>query len=67
MQLSFFSFVNCLVEWSTAEKHLRVLLNAKILAKAASLNKCGQLPIRHRIRDNAQGFLKAIEEECQRL
>jgi hypothetical protein len=59
-----------LIAWLNGRrlKNIEGALECKDSCKGSvNLNKCGQLSIRHRIRDNAQGFLKAIEEECQRL
>jgi DNA-binding transcriptional ArsR family regulator len=47
---------------STVEKHLRVLLAAKIVEKVPSLSKGGQLMIRYRICDNAKELLARIKE-----
>ena len=52
---------------STIEKHLKVLLNARIVEKVPSLNKNGQLSIRYAIRDDAKALMKAIERETQKL
>ena len=45
---------------STVEKHLRVLLKAGIVEKVPSLTKAGQLSIRYKICDDAEGVLKTI-------
>ncbi len=45
---------------STVEKHLRVLLKAKIVEKVPSLTEAGQLSIRYKICDDAEGVLKTI-------
>lgn len=50
---------------STIEKHLRVLLEAKIVEKVPSLSKGGQLMIRYKIRDNAKELLARIREVPQ--
>ena len=50
---------------STIEKHLRVLLAAKIVEKVPSLSKGGQLMIRYRIHDNAKELLTRIQEIFQ--
>ena len=50
---------------STVEKHLRVLLAAKIVEKVPSLSKGGQLMIRYKIRDNAKELLVRIQEVSQ--
>ena len=47
---------------STVEKHLRVLLAAKIIEKVPSLTKRGQLTIRYDISKGAQALLSKIEE-----
>ncbi len=47
---------------STIEKHLRVLLKAKIVQKVPSLNEAGQLSIRYRIEKDAEVFLRTIFE-----
>jgi DNA-binding transcriptional ArsR family regulator len=50
---------------STIEKHLRVLLSAKIVGKVPSLSRGGQLTIRYKIRENAKNLLVAIQEASQ--
>jgi DNA-binding transcriptional ArsR family regulator len=52
---------------STIEKHLRVLLAAKIVEKVPSLSKTGQLAIRYKIADNANLLFMAIREACDRF
>lgn len=47
---------------STIEKHLRVLLKAKIVSKVPSLNEAGQLSIRYRIDNDAEVLLRTILE-----
>lgn len=47
---------------STIEKHLRVLLKAKIVQKVPSLNEAGQLSIRYRIDEDAEVLLRTIFE-----
>lgn len=47
---------------STVEKHLRVLLKAKIIEKVPSLSKGGHLEIRYRIQENADVLLKAVHD-----
>ena len=46
---------------STIEKHLRVLLKARIVEKVPSLTPAGQLSIRHKITDNANELLAALK------
>ena len=50
---------------STIEKHLRVLLAARIAEKVPSLSKGGQLMIRYKIREDAKELLTRIQEVCQ--
>jgi len=50
---------------STIEKHLRVLLSAKIVEKVPSLSKGGQLTIRYTMRENAKKLLFRIQEVSQ--
>jgi len=52
---------------STIEKHLRVLLAAKIVEKVPSLSKGGQLTIRYKIRKNVNALLVTIQEASQNL
>jgi DNA-binding transcriptional ArsR family regulator len=52
---------------STVEKHLRVLLNANIVEKVPSLTEGGQLSIRYRIRDNANGLFNVIRDAVQKF
>jgi len=52
---------------STIEKHLRVLLAAKIVEKIPSLSKGGQLTIRYEIRKNVSALLVTIQEASQNL
>lgn len=47
---------------STIEKHLRVLLAARIVEKVPSLSKGGQLTIRYDIRKKANELLAGIHE-----
>ena len=47
---------------STVEKHLRVLLSAKIVEKVPALSKGGQLTIQYRISGHAVHLLSVIEE-----
>jgi len=51
---------------STVEKHLRVLLQARIVEKVPSLNKHGQLSIRYKIRERAEELLNTIQEVFQK-
>ncbi|MCW3986567.1 MAG: helix-turn-helix domain-containing protein [Candidatus Bathyarchaeota archaeon] len=50
---------------STIEKHLRVLLSAKIVEKVPSLSKGGQLTIRYTMRENTKKLLFRIQEVSQ--
>ena len=50
---------------STIEKHLRVLLAARIVEKVPSLSKGGQLMIRYSIREKANEFLVSIQDVSQ--
>jgi len=52
---------------STIEKHLRVLLTAKIVEKIPSLSQGGQLTIRYKIRKNVSALLVTIQEASQNL
>jgi DNA-binding transcriptional ArsR family regulator len=52
---------------STIEKHLRVLLSAKIVEKIPSLTEGGQLTIRYKIRENANELLTTIREISEDL
>jgi len=47
---------------STVEKHLKVLLKAKMVEKVPSLNKKGQLSITYKIRENTARLLETIRE-----
>jgi DNA-binding transcriptional ArsR family regulator len=47
---------------STIEKHLRVLLQARIVEKVPSLTKGGQLSVRYKVRDGARELLSTIQE-----
>jgi len=47
---------------STIEKHLRVLLAARIVEKVPSLTKGGQLSVRYKVRENAVMLLAKIRE-----
>jgi predicted transcriptional regulator len=46
---------------STIEKHLRVLLKARMVEKVSSLTPAGQLSIRYKITDNANELLVALQ------
>jgi len=50
---------------STIEKHLRVLLSARIVEKVPSLSKGGQLMIRYKIRGDAKKLLARIQEASE--
>jgi DNA-binding transcriptional ArsR family regulator len=52
---------------STIEKHLRVLLTAKIVEKIPSLSQGGQLTVRYKIRKNVSALLVTIQEASQNL
>ena len=52
---------------STIEKHLRVLLAAKIVEKVPSLTKGGQLTIRYRIKENANQLVVTIQDVSQNI
>jgi len=52
---------------STVEKHLRVLLAAKVVEKVPSLSKKGQLAIRYKITDNANELLGKVQEACKKF
>jgi predicted transcriptional regulator len=52
---------------STIEKHLRVLLKAGIVEKVPSLSKGGQLEIRYKIHENADGLLTAIQDVVRKF
>jgi len=52
---------------STIEKHLRVLLAARIIEKVPSLSKGGQLTIRYKIRDDANELLATLESASQKF
>jgi DNA-binding transcriptional ArsR family regulator len=52
---------------STIEKHLRVLLKAKIVEKVPSLTEGGQLSIRYKIRESASRLLKTIQDVCRQF
>jgi DNA-binding transcriptional ArsR family regulator len=49
---------------STIEKHLRILLKARIVEKVPSLNRAGHLSVNYRIRENASGLIEKVEEVC---
>jgi DNA-binding transcriptional ArsR family regulator len=52
---------------STVEKHLRVLLTAKVVEKVPSLTESGQLSIRYKICNNATELLARIQEVCEKF
>jgi len=52
---------------STVEKHLRVLLKAKIVEKVPTLTERGQLSIRYRLRDEAKALLTSVQEACEKF
>ena len=52
---------------STVEKHLRVLLRARIVEKVPSLTKSGQLSIRYKTRENAEELLSRVQDACNKL
>lgn len=47
---------------ATIEKHLKVLLEAKIVEKVPSLGKSGQLTIRYKITESAGELLALIKD-----
>jgi len=50
---------------STVEKHLRVLLAARIVEKVPSLNKGGQLTIQYKISEGAVELLSVVQEASE--
>lgn len=52
---------------STIEKHLRVLLAARIVEKVPSLSESGQLTIRYKIAPNANEVLALIKEVSEKF
>lgn len=52
---------------STVEKHLRVLLKARIVEKVPSLTSGGQLSIRYKIKDNASELLAAVQRAVEKF
>jgi DNA-binding transcriptional ArsR family regulator len=52
---------------ATIEKHLRVLLAARIVEKVPSLSKGGQLTIRYKIAEGADELLANIEEVMEKF
>ena len=52
---------------STIEKHLSILLAAKIVEKAPSLTERGHLSIHYRITSNAEEIVTAIQESCHKF
>jgi DNA-binding transcriptional ArsR family regulator len=52
---------------STVEKHLRVLLKARVVEKIPSLTKDGHLAIKYKVRDEAVQLLKDVEEACRKF
>jgi len=52
---------------STIEKHLNILLAAKIVEKVPSLTERGHLSVRYRITRNAEEVVIAIQESCHRF
>jgi DNA-binding transcriptional ArsR family regulator len=52
---------------SAIEKHLSVLLRAKIIEKVPSLTKGGQLTIRYNIRSHAKELLVTVQDAVQKF
>jgi len=52
---------------STIEKHLRVLLTAKIVEKVPSLSKSGQLTIQYKIAEGAVELLSVVQEASEKF
>jgi DNA-binding transcriptional ArsR family regulator len=52
---------------ATIEKHLRVLLNAKIVEKVPSLTKGGQLTIHYKSREYVKELLASVQDFSQKL
>jgi len=52
---------------SAIEKHLRVLLTAKIIEKIPSLTQGGQLTIRYNIRESANKLLATVQDAVQKF
>ena len=52
---------------STVEKHLRVLLKARIVEKVPSLTKDGHLSIKYKISDDASQLLTAVNNACRKF
>lgn len=52
---------------STIEKHLRVLLAAKIVEKVPSLGKGGQLTIQYKIAEGAVELLSVVQEASEKF
>ena len=52
---------------STIEKHLKVLLTAKIVKKVPSLTEDNHLTIRYNLQGNVRELLATIEKFCQEI
>jgi DNA-binding transcriptional ArsR family regulator len=52
---------------STIEKHLRVLLTAKIVKKVPSLTNDNHLTIRYNLRGNVRELLATVQKLCQEI
>ncbi|HVP40672.1 MAG TPA: helix-turn-helix domain-containing protein [Candidatus Krumholzibacteriaceae bacterium] len=52
---------------STVEKHLRVLLAARIVEKVPSLSKGGQLTIQYKISEGAVELLSVVQEASEKF
>jgi DNA-binding transcriptional ArsR family regulator len=52
---------------STIEKHLRVLLEAKLVEKVPSLSTGGHLTMRYKIKDSANEILTAIQDVSKKF
>jgi DNA-binding transcriptional ArsR family regulator len=50
---------------ATVEKHLRVLLRARIVEKVPSLTTQGRLSVNYKITGSAERLLTAVKEACR--